>query len=264
MRTNHAGFRAGREYAVAKRSGTLRILGLGDSLMFGQGVSDEETYANKIEQQLPQILHRSVEFMNLAVPGYNTAIEAGVLQHRGMRYHPDVIVLHWCGNDFAVPYFLSQSATPPSLHQSALLAWLRQGLLKKQETQLPFGVRAWGDLVETPSAFINYAPDPAEIPDAYHWMIGFKGVTHALERIRALTVPAHIPVIVVANHFYNVYRPPWVLKQAFTNRGFTVVMVDHPKEHWLNAKDAHLNALGHDAHAKKIMEALVQLHVPTD
>ena len=80
VRTNHEGVRATREYAHHKPPGTFRIVGLGDSTMFGLGVDNKEIYSLKMERALSVTLGRPVEFINLAVPGYNTAIEAEVLR----------------------------------------------------------------------------------------------------------------------------------------------------------------------------------------
>ncbi|MBI3319368.1 MAG: hypothetical protein HYZ89_02105 [Candidatus Omnitrophica bacterium] len=50
VQTNTEGFRALREYQQKKPRGTFRLLGLGDSLMFGQGVNDEDVYTRQVEQ----------------------------------------------------------------------------------------------------------------------------------------------------------------------------------------------------------------------
>ena len=51
LSTNGHGFR-GREVAHAKPPGVVRIVGLGDSVMFGQGVADDETYLAILEAEL--------------------------------------------------------------------------------------------------------------------------------------------------------------------------------------------------------------------
>ncbi len=106
VRTNSQGFRAEADFSLEKPKGTIRILGLGDSFMFGWGAEGQETYAEKIEHNLSNELRSPAQFINTAVPGYNTAIEAAVLEKRGIAYQPDVVVLHWCWNDFELPPFL--------------------------------------------------------------------------------------------------------------------------------------------------------------
>src|SRR6187549_158095 len=82
MTTSDAGFR-GRDVAAPKSPDAYRMIGIGDSYMFGQGVADEETYLAR----LPGLINNSrpgerVETVNLAVPGFNTAMEVELLRAR--------------------------------------------------------------------------------------------------------------------------------------------------------------------------------------
>ena len=65
------------EYRLRKEPGTFRIIGLGDSSLFGWGVALEDSTLKVLERSLnePSSAHR-FEVMNFAVPGYNTAMEA--------------------------------------------------------------------------------------------------------------------------------------------------------------------------------------------
>jgi lysophospholipase L1-like esterase len=102
--TNSHGFR-GHEYALEKPPGTARIVGLGDSIMFGWGVNQEETYTNLLEHDLGTPV-RAVEVLNLAVPGFNTMQEAALLEGKGLAFSPDVVLVNYCLNDWAAPFFL--------------------------------------------------------------------------------------------------------------------------------------------------------------
>lgn len=258
VQTNHAGLRAIREYALAKPKGTWRILGLGDSVMFGLGVNNDDSYSLKIEQRLSRSLGRPVEFINTAVPGYNTAIEAAVLEMRGLRYAPDLIILHWCSNDFGVPFFLQRPKQDLSLRW-AFLNFLQEHWTRLRSQMVSFGIKDWSRLVQVPGELLD-KPDLDRIPAEYHWMVGPAGVTRALDQIKTLTSwPRHIPVVIVVQHFANLYWPPNLLKYAFVSRGFIVVQVDNPPEWWLSPADQHLNAKGHEGHAIKIIEALAAL-----
>jgi len=171
VQTNKEGFRALREYQQKKPRGTFRLLGLGDSLMFGLGVDNEDVYARWVEQLLSAKLDRPVEFINLAVPGYNTAIEAAILVHKGLRYSPDVIVLHWCTNDFGVPYFLEYPNTP-AIHHARLAEVASQSwgeILRRLPAAA--GIMRRGELRKTPDA-LRVQPDLDRIPPSYHWMVG--------------------------------------------------------------------------------------------
>ena len=90
---NSRGWR-GHEYPLARTSSRTRVLMLGDSIAFGYGVADEDTFASLLEE-------RGYEVVNLAVPGYGTDQSLLRLEREGMAYSPDVVLLHFClHNDF--------------------------------------------------------------------------------------------------------------------------------------------------------------------
>lgn len=102
--TNSHGFR-GHEYTLLKPAGTTRIVGLGDSVMFGWGVDQDAIYTHLLEQELGTAARR-VQVLNLAVPGYNTMQEAALLKAKGLAFAPDVVLVNYCLNDWAAPFFL--------------------------------------------------------------------------------------------------------------------------------------------------------------
>lgn len=102
VRSNSAGMRTEREFAREKPPGILRIVGVGDSGMWGWAVDQGEAYLDRLQKRLGP----EAEVLNLAVPGYDTQQEVEMLRARGLGYAPDVVVLGWCDNDFAPPPFL--------------------------------------------------------------------------------------------------------------------------------------------------------------
>ncbi len=107
LRTNRAGMRADRDYSATRQSGTLRIVGLGDSGMFGWNVEQGQNYMAVLEELLNARSGAApVEVLNLAVPGYNTRLELETLRHKGLAYAPDIVVVGWCENDGELPFFL--------------------------------------------------------------------------------------------------------------------------------------------------------------
>jgi hypothetical protein len=87
---NARGYR-GALHPYEKTPGKTRLLMLGDSVAFGFGVRDFETFSYLLE-------HRGdrYEVVNLSVEGYGTDQELLVLEQEGLRYHPDVVVLNVC------------------------------------------------------------------------------------------------------------------------------------------------------------------------
>jgi lysophospholipase L1-like esterase len=83
-----------------KLPGETRVLFLGDSLVYGQGVADDETVPFALEQALrARAPERLWTVVNAGHRAYGTAQELGLLEELGARIAPDVVVLGWYWND---------------------------------------------------------------------------------------------------------------------------------------------------------------------
>lgn len=109
LRINRLGFRGPEPAGGAP--GRRRVLLLGDSLTFGTGVEDSETFASRLAAAAP-----SVEPLNLGVSGYGTDQELLLLEREGFAMGPAAVVLNVCvGNDVldnALPVYLYDGLTP--------------------------------------------------------------------------------------------------------------------------------------------------------
>lgn len=97
VRINALGLRSPE--VTAKVAGERRVLALGDSLIYGQGVSDEHT----LPTQLQELLNQEGEGLWTVVNGghraYDVNQELGLLEELGPSIDPDVVVLFWFWND---------------------------------------------------------------------------------------------------------------------------------------------------------------------
>ncbi|MBS3136889.1 SGNH/GDSL hydrolase family protein [Candidatus Woesearchaeota archaeon] len=92
--TNSRGLRD-YEYSYEKINNSFRILMLGDSFVEGVEVAAENTTSKLLEKQLNQLengIHYDV--INFGVGGYGTSQELAYLERDGIKYSPDVVVLH--------------------------------------------------------------------------------------------------------------------------------------------------------------------------
>lgn len=109
LRTNSMGLRESRDYPVERQPRSVRIIGLGDSGIFGWGVNQDEDYLSVLESNLNRradgVLY---EALNFGVPGYNTQLEVESLRCRGLAFKPDIVIVGWCDNDFGLPFFIPQ------------------------------------------------------------------------------------------------------------------------------------------------------------
>lgn len=107
-----------KDYALDKPKDTFRIVVLGDSFTFGQGVKKEETFTARLESLLNSA-NKTIRFevINLGFCGLNTEKELEILErrgvnpdtwlpderYRGMAYQPDLILLEYTLNDAVAP-----------------------------------------------------------------------------------------------------------------------------------------------------------------
>lgn len=109
LKTNSDGLRDDYEYARGKHTGVTRIIGIGDSGMFGWGSNQEQAYLSIIEENLATHYgDGKYQVLNMAVPGYNTFQEVEMLKYKGLAYHPDIVVVGWSRNDLSPPFLLQK------------------------------------------------------------------------------------------------------------------------------------------------------------
>jgi hypothetical protein len=82
-----------KDYPAGKPPGTVRIIVLGDSFMFGWGVEQDQTFSNQLARIYAQKKSPKVEVINLAIPGFNHISELNMLKAIGLKYHPDIVLL---------------------------------------------------------------------------------------------------------------------------------------------------------------------------
>ena len=98
QRTNSWGFN-GPEYAVEKKPGTYRILGIGDSFAFGM-VPQQYNYLALIQTNLSSAA-RPVEVVNMGIPGTGPPDYLALLKSEGLALKPDMVLISFfLGNDF--------------------------------------------------------------------------------------------------------------------------------------------------------------------
>ncbi len=88
-----------REIPYTNPVGESRILSLGDSVTFGWGVDQGQTFSDHMESLLKKRTDRQWEVINAGVNGYNTEQEQIWLELEGLKYSPKIVVLTYVGND---------------------------------------------------------------------------------------------------------------------------------------------------------------------
>lgn len=95
---NALGFRGG-DRPFEKPPDTFRIVGIGDSFTYGIGVDGHATFLARIEAVLDARSPHAVEAINLGIPRYWPDPETLVLEHYGVRFDPDIVIVGVLPND---------------------------------------------------------------------------------------------------------------------------------------------------------------------
>jgi hypothetical protein len=136
FRTNAQGFRDDANYEYQKPAGQRRVLVLGDSQTEGFEVRQTATFAKQLERRL-RADGVDAQILNTGISGFGTAEELMFLEHEGMKYRPDAIVVAFFDNDF-------DDSVNSGLYE------LKDGRLVVQRTSYTPGVK--------PIAVINAVP----------------------------------------------------------------------------------------------------------
>jgi lysophospholipase L1-like esterase len=97
VRTNNQGFRCTHPISVAKNAGVTRIFGVGDSIIWGMGVKQEDSIMGLLDQKLNR--DKPCEVINAGVIGYSTYQEVLFFEKFILPLKPDIVIINYCIND---------------------------------------------------------------------------------------------------------------------------------------------------------------------
>ncbi len=265
-----------REYPLAKRQDTFRILAIGDSFTYGSGVAKEETYAKRLEGALNKRLgHRGVHFevLNAGVPGYNTLQQLIHLQEIGLQFDPDLILIGFTLGDAEIGRLgLKDVRSGVWLirvkewvkHHFALYSFLRlrvKRLLDRFET-----ARLGGNIGNIGGSSVIPLRLAAKGKASPGWDLCRK----SLKGIAAIANDQNVPVMLVIfpllydlDDTYPFRREHALIARTGRESGMIVLdllpefMGLEPSALWVKPTDSHPNASGHLITAEAIYKAML-------
>ena len=259
LTTSDEGYR-GPDVSRPKPASVYRIVGIGDSYMFGQGVSDNETYLARVPALLQASLSgRSIETVNLAVPGFNTVMEVEMMRERAAALDPDLILIEIVGNDLDLPNFLWSSVDPWTPKRLYLLDFIRGRLGNA------IAPTAGRGLLEAPregGAGDAFSRED-HVPDRYASIVGLDPFKQALRDLAQLGRTRRIPVVAITHGVWfeeamlrcleESEIPVLVLRSALRQRARALGAVDYARSPLaLSPQDLHPSPFGHQAVAEEL------------
>jgi hypothetical protein len=278
---NPRGYR-GRELSLPNAAGRTRVVVLGDSIAFGLGVSDAETFAHLLDAR-----DNGIEAANLAVQGYGPGQDLLVLLGEGLRDDPDVVVLAFClDNDFAdavlpVSLYDGRSPKPRFRLEGERLVLERSGLRRARSQRVLQWLSDYSYLFNRLSSL---RPRPAE-SGGTHWTElkhqALRDEDYALRlslaivrRMNAVCRERGIAFVVAAfPHWFTYRSKPWLPRRFLESLGAEGIpvldmserFVARGEKFWAVALDlnGHLSPRGHAISADELESAVGRLRGPS-
>jgi hypothetical protein len=158
FRTNALGF---RDRDVPPKSDRLyRIVVVGDSFTYGNGLEESQRYTNQLQERLGA----GYEVFNFGVPGNNLSDHVNVLA-RALEVRPDFVLLQLYINDFETPGMRRPRVyplLPLSLHRTLERSSLLYDLIRDQWVRL----QQWAGWSESYAQFLTRHLKDPNGPDA--------------------------------------------------------------------------------------------------
>jgi hypothetical protein len=248
----------------ARTPGEFRILGLGDSVMFGWGVNDDQTYLARLTTTL-NTSHPVTRWqtINTAVPGYNTAMETAAFKDSWRSWKSDVVVVHFIGNDLTLPNFLLAPRSPWSLSRCLLWEFVENVVRGRPRFADPFLEEA--PRAENSAGFIG---DPDQVPPEYRNLVGWPGVLGGIRALNSLAQTDGFRLVV-----FGSYRLPRQLRDLCAelkipcfdaeerlNAEAARLHLPDPRHPplTLSEQDPHPSVLGQQIHAEVLLDNLTR------
>jgi lysophospholipase L1-like esterase len=250
---NSRGFRD-REFPLEKPAGELRVIALGDSFTYGQGVRQDDAWPQVLERSIAAERKGPVEVVNGGFcSGHTPQYYAPWLATDGLAFQPDLVIVGLCLNDlsFRVPMMAydpaAVSAEEPWLRGSALLGLLQRKLAQRR---LAAERRDFGAVVRA---------------DETEWKLTQAGLLDMQQRLREKQIGFVVAIFPMLSQLAGSYSYGELhdMVRAFC-REHGIACVDLlPKflgrdEYalWVHASDQHPNDVGHRLMAEGIHEFL--------
>jgi lysophospholipase L1-like esterase len=232
VQTNSLGWR--EKQFSEKKNNTIRIVGIGDSIMFGWGVEEHERYMDLLEKRLDEKYpKKNWENYVFAAPGYQLFMETEIIKKYAVNYNLDLIIYGYVSNDMCLPNFITDKKKFFSRELFTIL------YLKKSLDNNIFMDNADG------------LCEPKDVPLEYKKYVGEENFLKELKELKKI----NIPTIVLYHHSI-----PDDLKSEELYY-FDGELDYHNLSLVLSKEDPHPSIKGHEKIANKLFDQMVENNI---
>lgn len=246
-----------------KPPGVFRVAVLGDSYVMGDGVLMEETYAARLERELPSIApHRfTYEVVNTGMSGLDAAHAVARYAELGVAYDPDLAVYGFTINDIEGPNYRKTARAGPDpygVESSRLALWrlIGPGWVAIREAYFP-PPESWAHELRQ-----NYFENEAAWRDFTASIDRLGKIDSARGICTVLFIHTHLVTLNALHPFQSIYEK---VAAAGRERGFHVIESfpafrgKSERALWVSPYDSHPNADGHGLLGEALVAGLRRL-----
>lgn len=215
-----------------------RLLLIGDSVVFGVGLSDAEAPGSVLQSEIGHGSH----VLNSGVIGYSSAQQYRLLREKGSLWRPDILVLVYCLNDpVSTPNptgMLVETRRLPWYKRS--IVWLRTHSVLVQRV---LSAAAQGGLVPTSLDWVK------RLHQGSNWAVSVRSLDAINQWAQAHRVPLMLVVVPLREQVQDPHTSnlPQQELRAWANRSSVPILDLRPNMlpgDFLDGDDTHLNAAG--------------------
>jgi hypothetical protein len=204
LSTNSRGMRGDKEYAVPKPPSVTRIVALGDSMTFGEGVPDDATWPAQLSAAMP-----GVEVANLGGRGFAHDQMYFALVDDGLALQPDIVILGFFAPDMVRNETTFYAYEKPRFVRTGS-GWEIENVPVPTPEDVMRRVRKWPVLYALPRALLELrSRDPAADYDPARAREIFRRITAATTEAHARFLLVNLPDRPEGEHggrnFFNEY-----------------------------------------------------------
>lgn len=246
------------EIEEKKAAGVRRLLVLGDSVTFGWGIREEDSFARRLEAMLRAAPACPSEVVNAGVSGYGSIEELDYFANEGVRLEPDAVLIYQVENDY-------MAATPRT---SALAMFMKDWIFYRSylvnASFLAYQKLRWQVAAQAAGG------DTAAYAAQQRTWGSLPGAAQSLDALRKIAALAHERgiAVVLASHPNNLADPSLDAERTRLLRELAAAddlrFVDvapafagmRPEALAVSETDRHPNALGHALIAGLLLPAV--------
>jgi hypothetical protein len=230
VQTNSLGWRE-KEFSE-KENNTIRIIGVGDSVMFGWGVEEYERYMDILEKKLnKEYPEKKWETYVFAVPGYQLFMELEIIKKYGINYDPDLIIYGYVSNDVCLPNFIRQQRSFFS-KELFTISYLKNSLDNST------------DLYRS----IDGLCSPEKVPSEYKNYVGEEAFLKQLKELEKIDITS---IVLFHHNFPDNLKPEGLYY-------FDAELNYHNLSLVLRKEDPHPSVKGHEVIANELFDQMVE------